>query len=102
MSLFSRIWTEYREIWGISPYSVWMRKTAAQKNSEYRHFSRSANEIVQKSHILHITDTQSSNGVFFSEAYSEPCQSSKMESFAKIVGGQKLSTTFAKRSIFDR
>ena len=33
------------------------------------------------------------------EAYSEPCQTSKMGRFAKIVDGPKLLTIFAKHSI---
>ena len=37
-SVFSRIWTEYLEIRSISPYSVRMRETTDQKNSEYGHF----------------------------------------------------------------
>ena len=41
-SVFSRIWTEYREMWSISSYSVWMRENTNQENSEYGHFSRSA------------------------------------------------------------
>ena len=40
-STFSRIRTEYGEIWSISPYSVRMRDNADQNNSEYGHFSRS-------------------------------------------------------------
>ena len=40
--VFSRIRTEYGEIFRISPYLVWMRKNANQKNSQYGHFSRSA------------------------------------------------------------
>ena len=40
-SVFSCIWTTYREIQSISPYSVRMRENTEQKNSEYRHFSRS-------------------------------------------------------------
>ena len=39
-SAFSRIRTEYREIWSISPYSVRMRENTDQNNSEYGHFSR--------------------------------------------------------------
>ena len=35
------------------------------------------------------------------EAYSEPCQTSKIESFAKIVNGFMPLTIFAKRSILD-
>ena len=38
---FSCIWTEYGEMWSISPYSVQMRKNVDEKNSEYGHFSRS-------------------------------------------------------------
>ena len=41
-SVFSRILTEYRGILRISPYSVRMRENTDQKNSEYRHLSRSA------------------------------------------------------------
>ena len=40
-SAFSRIRTEYGEIFCISPYSVRMRENADQNNSEYGHFSRS-------------------------------------------------------------
>ena len=39
--------------------------------------------------------------VLISEAYSEPCQLSKMEFFAKIFNGLKLLTVFAKISILD-
>ena len=35
------------------------------------------------------------------EAYSEPCQTSKMERFAKIVNGSNPSTIILKRSILD-
>ena len=41
-SVFSRIRTEYKEILGISPYSVQMWENTHQNNSEYGHFSRSA------------------------------------------------------------
>ena len=40
-SAFSRIWTKYGEILHISPYSVRTQKNTDQKNSEYKHFSRS-------------------------------------------------------------
>ena len=40
-SVFSRIWTECWEIVPISPYSVEIKENTGQKNSEYRHFSRS-------------------------------------------------------------
>ena len=33
LSVFFRIWTEYGEIRGISPYSVWMQENTDQKNS---------------------------------------------------------------------
>ena len=39
--VFSRIWTEYKEILRISPYSVRRRENTDQKKSKYRHFSRS-------------------------------------------------------------
>ena len=42
-SVFSRIWTKYGEILGISPYPARMQENADQNNSEYRHFSRSGN-----------------------------------------------------------
>ena len=38
---FPNIWTEYRGIQSISPYSVGMWENADQDNSEYRHFLRS-------------------------------------------------------------
>ena len=37
-SAFSRIRTEYGEIWIISPHSVQMRENTGQNNSEYGHF----------------------------------------------------------------
>ena len=39
--VFSRIWTEYRDLLWRSPYSVRMRGNTDQKNSKYGHFSRS-------------------------------------------------------------
>ena len=35
------------------------------------------------------------------EAYSEPCQTVKMDRFAKIVNGFKPFTIFVKRSVLD-
>ena len=35
------------------------------------------------------------------EAYSDPCQTSKIERFAKIVNDWKPLTIFAKHSILD-
>ena len=35
------------------------------------------------------------------EAYYEPCQTSEMERFVKIINGSKSSTSFAKRSILE-
>ena len=43
-SAFSRIRTEYGEILRISPYSVRMRGSSDQNNSEYGHFSRSVTD----------------------------------------------------------
>ena len=40
-SVFSLIQTEYGEIQSIFPYSVRLRENTEQRNSEYRHFSRS-------------------------------------------------------------
>ena len=37
----------------------------------------------------------------YSEAYSEPCQTCKMERFAKIFNGFYPLTNFAKRFILD-
>ena len=42
-SVFSRIWTEYGEIRGISLFSVRIRENTEQNDSEYGHFSRSGN-----------------------------------------------------------
>ena len=38
-SLFSRVPTKYREILCISPYSLQMRESTDQENTEYGHFS---------------------------------------------------------------
>ena len=40
-SVFSSIWTGYREIQSMHPYSVGMREYTDQKISEYGHFSSS-------------------------------------------------------------
>ena len=40
-SLFCRIWNEYGDLQGKSPYSVRMQENTDQKNSEYGHFSNS-------------------------------------------------------------
>ena len=40
-STFSCIWTQYREIRSICPYSVQIRENGDQNNSKYRHFSSS-------------------------------------------------------------
>ena len=41
-SVFSRIWSEYGNVYSKFLYSVQMRVNTDQKNSEYGHFSRSA------------------------------------------------------------
>ena len=46
-SVFSRIRTEYVEIFFISLYSVRMRENAVQKNSEYGHFLRSKRILLE-------------------------------------------------------
>ena len=46
-SVFSRIQTEYGEIWSTSPYSVRMWENTDQENSEYGHFSRSVKSIIK-------------------------------------------------------
>ena len=40
-SAFSRIRTEYGEIWSISPYSGQMEENTERNNSKYGHFLRS-------------------------------------------------------------
>ena len=45
--------------------------------------------------------SKSEQNACYSEAYSEQCQTSRMEHFGKIVEGFELSTIFAKRSILD-
>ena len=42
LSVFSRIWTEYRYLFWKSPYSVRMPENKSQKNSEHGHFLRRA------------------------------------------------------------
>ena len=37
----------------------------------------------------------------FTEVYSEPCQTSKMDTFAKIVNGLKPLIVFVKNSILN-
>ena len=39
--------------------------------------------------------------IYFSEAHSEPSQTSKLKLFVKIVHSRKPLTNFAKRSIID-
>ena len=45
--------------------------------------------------------SESQENACYSEAYSEQCQTYKMEHFGKIVEGFEGSTIFAKRSILD-
>ena len=44
-SVFSLIRAEYGEFLRISQYTVWMRKSKDQKNSEYEHLSRSKKRL---------------------------------------------------------
>ena len=39
-SIFSRIWTEYKEMLRISPYSVQVQENWNKQSSEYGYFSR--------------------------------------------------------------
>ena len=66
-SVFSHIRTEYGEIFRTSPYSVRMRENTDQKNSEYRHFSRSGSKV-----------------------YLEPSQTFMMGLFEKTTNGQTI------------
>ena len=50
-SIFSRIRIKYGEVLRISPNSVRIRKNTDQKNSEYGHFSRSADVSLIYSNI---------------------------------------------------
>ena len=63
-SLFSRIWTEYgdTEIRSISLFSVKMRENPDQKNSEYKHLSRS--EIYALSDYFFFLFLQSKTYIF--------------------------------------
>ena len=54
-SVFSRIPTEYGEIRRISSYSVRMWENTDQKNSVFRHFSRSVNKNIMRLVILGAT-----------------------------------------------
>ena len=54
-----------------------------------------------KSFIYDFLDPRREDPIKYLEAYSEPCQLSKMERFAKIVDGFYLLTISAKRSILD-
>ena len=56
-SIFSRIWTEYRQILHIPPYFAQMRENTDQNNSEYGHFLRSVNikKSAQKTEFLQKT-----------------------------------------------
>ena len=59
-SVFSRIRTEYGEIWSISPYSFRMRVNTDQNNFEYEHFSCSEGNVYHVEHLA-IEDTSSSS-----------------------------------------
>ena len=55
--VFSLIQTEYEQILRISLYSVRMQENTDQKNSEYRHFSRSASFWHTKNNtICHLSE----------------------------------------------
>ena len=55
-SVFSRIWSEYKELLFKTLYSVWMHENMDQKNSYYGHFLYSVNyQLIKK---LLLTKTQ--------------------------------------------
>ena len=60
----------------------------------YNHFAK-----YQCSHAFPLEPQQ--NNFSNSQAYSEPCQTSKMECFEEVVNSWKLLTYFAKLSILD-
>ena len=75
-SVFPRIWTEFRQVFRISSYSVRMREITDQKNSEYGHFSCSAGvnitnfkHVVISEHEIFLTidDRQDYNGFIISK-----------------------------------
>ena len=45
-SVFSCIWTEYRDLWNKCPYSIRYRKIRARKKSVFGHFSHSVEYYV--------------------------------------------------------
>ena len=56
-SAFSRIWTEYGEIFRVSPDSFRMRGNTDQKNSEHGHFSCSVEHLhVAESNSMVLSD----------------------------------------------
>ena len=55
--------------------------------------------FVQKPEIC--SANQKVNSFLKEVLYSEPCQTSKMELFLKIINGRKPLTIFAKSSILD-
>ena len=56
----------------------------------------------QASWLITMSANQSEiSGIPYSEAYSEPSQTSKMKLFCETVNNWKLSTNFAKSSILD-
>ena len=55
--------------------------------------------IYQPSHVPFLKPWQ--NNLNDPEAYPEPCQTSKMDCFVKIVNGLNLLTFFVRHSILD-
>ena len=67
-SVFSCIWTEYRDLRSKFPYSVQIRENADQKNSAFGHFSRSLCNIL----VAEVRKQEMNNmyrGVFITQSY---------------------------------
>ena len=66
---------------------------------QYRRIQRASGKQNEKVVIFFVKTLFTSN--VFAEAYSEPCQTSKIEIFSEIVNRSKPLIVFAKHSILD-
>ena len=67
--VFSRILTEYGELWIISPYSVRIRENTNQNNSEYGYFLCSVNFSRNKDYVHIIISRNSVHYISFASKF---------------------------------
>ena len=81
-SVFSLIRAEYGQFLRISQYTVWMRKSKDQKNSEYEHLSRSKKRLML---IYLAIKIYQENGEFATSVYRKDILSGAYKSLCSFI-----------------